>query len=178
MTISLVNTNAKFGTLPVFSTALSTIPGAILFLRFGWAVGQVGFLGAIGIIILGHVVTIPTAFAIAEIATNQRLQGGGAYYIISRSFGLNIGGATGIALYLSQAISVAFYNSIRRGLRAPFKLDKSKIWIPDNRQEMDLCPGREIKELTCNEYDQNICEFTMITLKIINFNEKSIIWKE
>jgi len=109
MAKSLVNTNAKFGTMPVFLTALSTILGAILFLRFGWAVGQVGFVGVIGIIILGHVVTIPTAFAVAEIATNQRVQGGGAYYIISRSFGLNIGGAIGIALYLSQAISVAFY---------------------------------------------------------------------
>lgn len=109
MAKSLINTNAKFGTLPVFLTALSTILGAILFLRFGWAVGQVGFFGVIGIIILGHVVTIPTAFAVAEIATNQRVQGGGAYFIISRSFGLNIGGAIGIALYLSQAISVAFY---------------------------------------------------------------------
>ncbi len=109
MAKSLVNSNAKFGTMPVFLTALSTILGAILFLRFGWAVGQVGFFGVIGIIILGHVVTIPTAFAVAEIATNQRVQGGGAYYIISRSFGLNIGGAIGIALYLSQAISVAFY---------------------------------------------------------------------
>ncbi len=109
MAKSLVNTNARFGTLPVFLTALSTILGAILFLRFGWAVGQVGFLGVLGIIVLGHVVTIPTAFAVAEIATNQRVQGGGAYYIISRSFGLNIGGAIGIALYLSQAISVAFY---------------------------------------------------------------------
>ena len=109
MAKSLVNSNAKFGTLPVFLTALSTILGAILFLRFGWAVGQVGFFGVIGIIVLGHVVTIPTAFAVAEIATNQRVEGGGAYYIISRSFGLNIGGAIGIALYLSQAISVAFY---------------------------------------------------------------------
>ncbi|NOY96132.1 MAG: amino acid permease [Chlorobi bacterium] len=109
MAKSLVNTNARFGTMPVFLTALSTILGAILFLRFGWAVGQVGFFGVIGIIIFGHVVTIPTAFAVAEIATNQRVQGGGAYYIISRSFGLNVGGAIGIALYLSQAISVAFY---------------------------------------------------------------------
>ncbi len=104
-----MNSQAKFGTMPVFLTALSTILGAILFLRFGWAVGQVGFFGVLGIIILGHIVTIPTAFAVAEIATNQRVQGGGAYYIISRSFGLNIGGAIGIALFLSQAISVAFY---------------------------------------------------------------------
>ncbi|MDD4224743.1 MAG: amino acid permease, partial [Mariniphaga sp.] len=87
----------------------STILGAILFLRFGWAIGHVGFWGVIGIILLGHVVSIPTAFAIAEIATNQRVYGGGAYYIISRSFGMNIGGAIGVTLFLSQAISVAFY---------------------------------------------------------------------
>jgi len=102
-------TTAKFGTLPVFMTAISTILGAILFLRFGYAVGHLGFIGAIGIILLGHMVTVPTAMAVAEIATNQKVQGGGAYYIISRSFGLNIGAAIGIALYLSQAISVAFY---------------------------------------------------------------------
>ena len=45
----------------------------------------------------------------SEIATNRRVAGGGAYYIISRSFGTSIGGSIGIALYLSQAISVAFY---------------------------------------------------------------------
>ena len=102
-------TGANFGTLPVFMTTISTILGAILFLRFGYAVGHQGLLGAIGIILLGHMVTIPTAMAVAEIATNQKVQGGGAYYIISRSFGLNIGSAIGIALFLSQAISVAFY---------------------------------------------------------------------
>jgi amino acid transporter len=37
------------------------------------------------------------------------VEGGGEYYIISRSFGITIGGAIGISLYLSQAISVAFY---------------------------------------------------------------------
>ncbi|MEA1874160.1 MAG: amino acid permease [Bacteroidota bacterium] len=109
MQSGLVNNKAKFGTLPVFLTALSTILGAVLFLRFGWAVGQIGFVGTIGIVILGHLITIPTALAVAEIATNQKVQGGGAYYIISRSFGFNIGGAIGIALFLSQAISIAFY---------------------------------------------------------------------
>lgn len=103
------STPQKFGTLPVFLTSISTILGAILFLRFGWAVGSVGLLGTLLIVLVGHLVTIPTSLAIAEIATNQRVEGGGAYYIISRSFGLNIGGAIGIALYLSQAISVAFY---------------------------------------------------------------------
>ena len=34
----------KFGTAPVFFTAISTILGAIMFLRFGYAVGHTGFL--------------------------------------------------------------------------------------------------------------------------------------
>jgi amino acid transporter len=99
----------RFGTLPVFLTALSTIVGAILFLRFGFAVGTLGFWGTLAIIILGHSLTIPTAFAISELATNKRVEGGGEYFIMSRSFGLNIGATIGMALYLSQAISVAFY---------------------------------------------------------------------
>ena len=100
---------SKFSTLPVFLTAISTILGAVMFLRFGFAVGSVGFMGTLLIIFIGHLVTIPTAMALAEIATNQKVEGGGEYFIISRSFGINIGAAIGIALYFSQAISVAFY---------------------------------------------------------------------
>jgi amino acid transporter len=98
-----------FGTSPVFLASVSTILGAIMFLRFGYAVGQTGLLGAFLIILLGHMVTVPTALAIAEIATNRKVEGGGEYFIISRSFGATIGGAIGISLFLSQAISVAFY---------------------------------------------------------------------
>ncbi|MFA5588222.1 MAG: amino acid permease, partial [Mariniphaga sp.] len=103
-----INTK-KFGTAPVFLTAISTILGAILFLRFGYAVGTLGFWGAILLILLGHMVAIPTALAISEIATNKRVEGGGEYFIISRSFGLNIGATIGVALFFSQSISVAFY---------------------------------------------------------------------
>lgn len=102
-------TGHGFGTAPVFLASISTILGAVMFLRFGFAVGQVGLLGTVGLIVVGHLVTIPTALAIAEIATNRRVEGGGEYFIISRSFGATIGGAIGISLYVSQAVSVAFY---------------------------------------------------------------------
>lgn len=98
-----------FGTLPVFLAALSTILGAVMFLRFGYAVGQLGLAGTLGVIVLGHLVTVPTALAISEIATNRKVEGGGEYFLISRSFGTRIGAAIGISLYVSQAISVAFY---------------------------------------------------------------------
>lgn len=112
MTPNRVDDTARghgFGTGPVFLASISTILGAVMFLRFGYAVGNVGLLGALFIILLGHAVTVPTALAIAEIATNRRVEGGGEYFIISRSFGTTIGGAIGISLYMSQAISVAFY---------------------------------------------------------------------
>lgn len=99
----------RFGTAPVFLAAISTILGAILFLRFGYAVGHTGLIGAIMLVLIGHAVTIPTGMAVAEIATNLKVEGGGEYFIISRSFGATVGGAIGISLYISQALSVAFY---------------------------------------------------------------------
>lgn len=75
-----------FRTSPVFLAAISTILGAILFLRFGYATAHAGVAGALFIIILRHAITIPTALAIAEIATNLKVQGGGEYFMISRSF--------------------------------------------------------------------------------------------
>lgn len=136
----------KFGTAPVFFTAISTILGAIMFLRFGFAVGNVGFLGILGIILIGHAVTIPTAMAIAEIATNQKVEGGGEYYIISRSFGLVIGGAIGIALYLSQAISVAFYimafteafTPLFNFLTNRFNLPQAIVWLLEQKQTLGI----------------------------------------
>ena len=103
------NTKTGFGVAAVFMTSISSILGAILFLRFGFATGTLGFWGVIFIILLGHAITIPTAFALSEIATNTRVEGGGEYFIISRSFGLKIGSTIGLTLFLSQAISIAFY---------------------------------------------------------------------
>jgi hypothetical protein len=42
----------RFGTAPVYFTAVSTILGAILFLRFGFAVGTLGFWGTLLLIVM------------------------------------------------------------------------------------------------------------------------------
>lgn len=76
---------------------------------FGYAVGHLGLIGAVGVVILGHLITIPTGLAISEIATNLKVGGGGEYFIISRSFGVRIGSTIGVMLYTSQAISISFY---------------------------------------------------------------------
>ncbi|NND35421.1 MAG: amino acid permease [Saprospiraceae bacterium] len=138
--------SGKLGSAPVFFTAISTILGAILFLRFGFAVGQLGFISTLLIVIIGHAVTIPTAMAIAEIATNQKVEGGGEYFIISRSFGLVIGSTIGLALYLSQAISVAFYvmafaeafTSLIDWLTAEFRLSETVVTILKTKQTISI----------------------------------------
>ena len=80
-----------------------------MYLRFGWVVGNVGLLGTLLIVTLSTLITFLTSLSIAAISTNTPVKIGGAYYMISRSLGLEIGGSIGIPLYLAQAFSVALY---------------------------------------------------------------------
>lgn len=100
----------KLGTyLGVFTPTVLTILGVIMYLRFGWVVGQVGLFKALGIVILANGITLITSLCLSAIATNSRVGVGGAYFIISRSLGLEIGGSIGLPLFLSQAFSITLY---------------------------------------------------------------------
>jgi len=100
----------RFGTFAgVFAPTVLTILGLILFLRMGWVVGQAGLFGALIIIAISNCISVITGLSLSSIATNMHVRTGGTYYMIARTLGLEIGGAIGIPLYMSQAISVAFY---------------------------------------------------------------------
>ena len=93
----------------VFVPNILTILGIILFLRIGWVVGQVGLWGALAIVVLANLISFLTGLSLSSISTSMNVRAGGNYYLISRTLGLEIGGAVGIPLFLSQAISIAFY---------------------------------------------------------------------
>jgi amino acid transporter len=95
--------------LGVFTPSILTILGVILFLRMGWVVGNVGLLPALAIVTLCNLITLATALSLSAISTNMKVGVGGAYYLISRSLGLEVGGAIGVPLFLSQALSVTLY---------------------------------------------------------------------
>jgi amino acid transporter len=59
--------------------------------------------------LLANSITLLTGLSLSAIATSMKVRAGGNYYLISRTLGLEIGGAIGIPFYLSQAISIAFY---------------------------------------------------------------------
>lgn len=93
----------------VFTPSILTILGVIMYLRFGWVVGHTGLWGAMAIVTLSTSITFLTGLSISAIATDQVVKAGGAYYMISRSLGIETGGAVGIPLYFAQALSVALY---------------------------------------------------------------------
>lgn len=100
----------QFGTFQgVFTPSILTILGVIMYLRFGWVLGHAGLLGTLTIVTMATVITGLTTLSISALATNMKVGGGGAYYIISRSLGLEAGGAVGLPLYFAQALGISFY---------------------------------------------------------------------
>ena len=103
-------TTGRFTTFGgVFTPCTLTILGVIMFLRFGNVVGNAGLVHAILIVIASKIITTLTTLSLSAIATNTRVKGGGAYFLISRSLGVEYGGAIGTVFFLAQAISVAMY---------------------------------------------------------------------
>lgn len=80
-----------------------------MYLRFGWVVGNAGLIGTLIIVTISTAITFLTALSVCAIATDKVVRAGGAYYMISRSLGIETGGAVGISLYFAQAVSVALY---------------------------------------------------------------------
>ena len=80
-----------------------------MYLRIGWVLGNVGLPTTIVVITLASAITFLTALSLAALATNMKVGGGGAYYIISRSLGVEAGAAIGLPLYLAQALGISFY---------------------------------------------------------------------
>lgn len=93
----------------VFTPSILTILGIILFLRMGYVVGEAGLLRALLIIVIANAISVLTSISLSAIATNLRVKGGGDYYLISRTLGVEFGGALGLVLFLAQSVSIAFY---------------------------------------------------------------------
>lgn len=80
-----------------------------MYIRQPWVVGNAGVIGALAIVLLSVSITLTTALSLSSITTNVRIGAGGAFSIISKSLGLEIGGAIGIPFYIAQALAVAMY---------------------------------------------------------------------
>ena len=105
-----VRRSAGLGTFGgVFTPSVLTILGIILFRRLGFVVGSAGLGRALMMLTLATLISVLTSVSLSAIVTSRRVRGGGDYYVISRTLGVEYGGALGLILFAAQAISVAFY---------------------------------------------------------------------
>ena len=93
----------------VFLPCLAQIVGVIFFLRLPTITGQAGTIGATLIILCCVFSTFLTSLSLSAIASNGTIQAGGPYYIISRTLGVEIGGALGILFYLGTTLGASMH---------------------------------------------------------------------
>lgn len=91
----------------VFIPCILNILGVMLFLRMPWIVSQSGIFQTIVIIIISTAICVSTTLSLSALCTNGEIKGGGIYFIISRSLGLELGASVGIVLAFNAAVSAS-----------------------------------------------------------------------
>jgi hypothetical protein len=70
----------KLGTFAgVFVPTSLNVLSILMFLRFGFILGQGGVVGMIGMLVAAYLIDLVTTFSLSAIATNGTVRGGGAY---------------------------------------------------------------------------------------------------
>ena len=93
----------------VFLPSILTILGVVMFMRLGTIVGDLGVIGALGILLFAESIAVATGLSISSISTNTPVLSGGPYFLISRSLGPGFGSSIGLTYYVSQSLAVPFY---------------------------------------------------------------------
>ncbi|XP_013140300.1 PREDICTED: bumetanide-sensitive sodium-(potassium)-chloride cotransporter-like [Papilio polytes] len=91
----------------VLIPCLLNIWGVMLFLRISWIVAQAGIALTILIVMLSALVCVLTTLSLSAICTNGQVQGGGVYYLVSRSLGAEFGASVGIIFACANAVAAS-----------------------------------------------------------------------
>ncbi|CAO1631510.1 unnamed protein product [Parajaminaea phylloscopi] len=103
-----VDVPRKLGTWDgVFVPVSLNILGIILFLRFGFILGQAGLIGSLALLVVSYAIDALTSTSISAISTNGVVRAGGIFYLASRSLGPEFGGATGLLFWLGQSLNAS-----------------------------------------------------------------------
>jgi len=96
----------------------------------------------IGMLVVSYSINLLTVLSVSAIATNGKVKGGGAYYMISRSLGPEFGGSIGLVFYIGQVLNAGM-NVI--GFVEPLLSNFGETggergsWLPEVRKHLRLC---------------------------------------
>ncbi|RKP29187.1 hypothetical protein METBISCDRAFT_19230 [Metschnikowia bicuspidata] len=98
----------KLGTFDgVFLPTSLNVLSILMFLRFGFIIGQMGVAGTMLLLVISYLIDILTVLSISAISSNGTVRCGGAYYMILRSLGPEFGVAIGIIFLVGQVLNAS-----------------------------------------------------------------------
>lgn len=91
----------------VFIPNFLQMMGVVFFMKMGWVLGHVGPVKMTLIISLCSSILILTSFSLSAVVSNMKVEGGGAYFLLSRLLGLEFGSSMALVLIASQMATIA-----------------------------------------------------------------------